>query len=184
MNMMKLLCCALALHLPQVASARVAISPLAGQDNSAHIPDVAVECGKTYHEGVISLTEDLICNGNIPEADGSRNAAIILNGPVTLDCNGHEISQTTPSVDSAVDCVYNNNWRDTKQNCGLFYITGIFMSGGATVKNCNVQQFYVGADIYGQGIIEDSDINNNARGIQVDGGIYSPTYGLVNVVRR
>ena len=134
---------------------------------------VVKECGETYTEGIITLGQDLICNENITEVDNSLNAPITLDGPVVLDCNGHTISQVTESIGSAVECVPSGTLPrgkrnlDIKQTCGLFYYNGIIVTGGATVRNCNIQKFYRGAVIYGEGSIEDSDINLNAIGMQI-----------------
>ena len=163
-----------------------AIRPWHNPDDDSSCPPIdTLECGETYEGGVFTLGQDLICNnGNITEADGSRNAAIHLNGTNTvLDCNGYTISQITPSVGSAADCTFPAGTNRTlrKQACGLFYFFGIIVEGGATVRNCNVQQFYIGASIEGKGEIEDSDFTLNYRAVQV--GTF-PSNGMAKVRRR
>lgn len=145
-----------------------------------------VECGETYTEGIISLVQDLIC-GNTTEVDNTSNAPITLNGTVVLDCNGHTISQVTESIGSAVECEPSRTLPssqrnlDIKQTCGLLYINGLIVMGGATARNCNIQRFYRGADIDGEGSIEDSDINLNAIGMQI--GTFRAPNGMAKVVR-
>lgn len=144
------------------------------------------ECGGTYTDGVITLGQDLVCDEDPAEIDGSFNAAITLTGNNTiLDCQGYTISQTTPSIGSAYEC--NRTLYDTrlelKQACGLYYYNGIRINDGATVRNCNVQQFYIGSFLFSQGNIEDSDFTLNQRGVELDTfrGFFG---GMGKVVRR
>ena len=102
-----------------------------------------------------------------------------------LDCQGYTIIQTTPSIGSAYDCnATTDPLLELKQACGLYYLLGIRINDGATVRNCNVQQFYFGSYMFRQGIIEDSDFTLNQRGVQLlteKGGIVK---GMAKVVRR
>ena len=148
--------------------------------------DHMVECGATYYnEGVIALTQNLICgyNNNITsDIDESRNAAITLSGSNTvLDCNGYTISQTTPSISSAVKCDIPSSILERKQKCGLQYYIGTLLKNGATLRNCNVQNFYIGTDIEGQGVIEESNFTNNYVGVQLS---TYPPFGMAEVRRR
>ncbi len=75
-------------------------------------PTDDVECGNTYTSGTVILGQNLLCNENITEADGSSNAVLTLSGEnTTLDCQGYTISQTTVNIDgtdtgsgAALDC--------------------------------------------------------------------------------
>ena len=146
--------------------------------------DHMVECGATYYnEGVIALTQNLICGyNNITEIDEYRNAAITLSGSDTvLDCNGYTISQITPSISSAVKCDIPSSILERKQTCGLQYYIGTLLKHGATLRNCNVQNFYIGTDVEGQGVIEESNFKNNYVGVQLS---TYPPFGMAEVRRR
>jgi hypothetical protein len=117
-----------------------------------------VTCGATYNNaGAITLGRDLVCNGNITEADGSSNAALTVSGNTVLDCQGNSISQVTKSTGAAVDCdVFPSNSTQTelmKKECGLFYQWGITVKDGATVKNCIIRQFWGGISMAEGGTI-------------------------------
>ena len=131
-----------------------------------------VTCGATYNNSkVITLGGHLVCNGNITEADGSRNAALTVSGNTVLDCQGNSISQVTKSTGAAVDCdVFPSNSTQTelmKRECGLFYQWGIIVKDGATVKNCIIRQFWGGISMEEGGTIENSEVTLNRIGMQV-----------------
>ncbi len=136
-------------------------------------PTPAVECGNEYIDSTIILGQNLICNENITQADGSLNVALTLIGTkAKLDCRGYTISQTTDKGSAAaVDCdIFPSNSTERlrmKQECDLYYIYGVELADGATMVNCNVQTFYVGATIYDGGLIKDSDFSLNKRGVEI-----------------
>ena len=119
------------------------------------------------------LGENLICNENITQADGSLSVALTLIGTkAKIDCRGYTISQTTDKGSAAaVDCdIFPSNSTEglrMKQECDLYYIYWVELADGATMVNCNVQTFYVGATIYDGGKIEDSDFSLNRRGVEI-----------------
>ena len=55
------------------------------------------------------------------------------------------------------------------------------LKDGATVKNCNVQNFYIGTDIDSRGVIETSNYTNNYVGVQAS---TYPPFGMAEVRRR
>jgi len=141
-------------------------------------PTPDVECGKVYNstaageDVVVTLGQNLICAGNITEADDSRNFALKLSGKhAVLNCQGHTVSQVTESSAAALDCPIfpgNSTLREKmKKECGLLYVFGIYLEDGAKMKNCNVQKFYVGGRIDNGGTIECSEFSLNARGLEI-----------------
>ncbi len=142
-------------------------------------PTPDVECGKTYTSGTVILGQNLLCNENITEADGSSNAVLILKGEnTTIDCQGYTISQTTVNIDgidtgsgAAVDCdIFPGNSTERlrlKQECGLFFEFGVVLGDGATMRNCNIQKFLAGGAIANGGKIQDSEFSLTRRGVQI-----------------
>ena len=148
-------------------------------------PTKDVECGNVYNstatgeEVVVTLGQNLLCSGNVTEADGSPSRALTLVGKdAVLDCQGYTISQTTVDIDgidkgsaAAVDCdifpINSTELLRMKQECGLYYPTGVRLFDGASMKNCNIQQFYYGGAMTNGGKIEDSEFSLNHRGVQI-----------------
>jgi hypothetical protein len=88
------------------------------------------------------LGQNLICDGNITEADGSSNAALTLVGKnAVLDCRGYTISQVTESSAAAVDCDNDYQYKlpltnsteilSMKRECGLFFQNGVKLKNEA-----------------------------------------------------
>ena len=140
------------------------------------LPTQEVTCGDVYSDGkVITLGRDVICPVNTTEVDGTRNAAITVRGEGTvLDCQGYSIIQATNSSAAAVDCfVFPTEGNATqikrmKETCGLSYVWGVSVENGASVKNCNIQQFWGGAIIKDGGSFDNSAFSLNYRGLQIE----------------
>lgn len=138
-------------------------------------PTQEVSCNSTFDSGeVITLAGDVVCEGNITQAVGVRDAAITVSGVGTVvDCNGFSVRQKTDSSAAAVDCrVFptadnSTQIRLMKETCDLYYVWGIKVENGATVKNCNVQQFWGGVEILNGGSVENSQASLNFRGLEV-----------------
>ncbi len=135
-------------------------------------PTPGVECGDVYTNTTVILGENLICEGNITEADDSRNFALKLSGKhAVLNCQGHTVSQVTESSAAALDCPNfpgNSTLREKmKKECGLLYQFGIYLEDGASMKDCNVQKFYVGGRMDNGGKIEGSEFSLNREGVQI-----------------
>ena len=148
-------------------------------------PTPDVECGNVYNstatgeQVVVTLGGNLLCDGNVTEADGNYNAALTLSGKdAVLDCQGYTISQTTVNIDgidtgsaAAVDCdIFPSDETErlaTKQECGLFNVIGVRLENGARMVNCNIEKFYVGGRIDNGGKIENSGFSLNRRGLQI-----------------
>ena len=153
-------------------------------------PTPDVECGNVYNstatgeEVVVTLGGNLLCDGNVTEADGSRNAVITLIGEkAELNCQGFTISQTTVNIDgtdtgsaAAVDCPFvsgilfpsdETERLSMKQECGLYFQYGVILEAGARMVNCNIQKFWNGAGIEDGGEIKDSEFSLNNRGVQI-----------------
>ena len=139
-------------------------------------PTPDVECGKTYVDSTVTLGQNLVCNGNITEADGSLNAALTLEGEkAVLDCQGFTISQETVRDGSAaaMDCpIFAPAGNATailemKKGCDLFYVAGVKLLDGAKMKNCNIQKFYFGGNVTDGGVIEDSEFSLNWLGVEI-----------------
>jgi hypothetical protein len=135
-------------------------------------PTPDVECGKVYTNTTVILGQNLICEGNITEADESRNFAIRLSGKnAVLKCQGHTVSQVTESSTAALDCpIIPANATERlrmKQECGFLYVFGVYLEDGASMEECNVQKFYVGGRIDNGGTIEGSEFSLNARGLEI-----------------
>src|SRR6056300_1750431 len=76
------------------------------QDDCPPTPN-DVKCGDEFDSGVIYLGGNLVCEGDIANADGSYNAAITVRGEGTVvDCQGYTVSQVTNSSAAAMDCGY------------------------------------------------------------------------------
>ena len=136
-------------------------------------PTPDVQCGSTYVDSTVILGENLSCNGNITQADESNNAVLLLKGEkALLDCKGHTISQTTDGSAAAMDCpIFPGNSTERlrmKQECDLFFVAGVILKDGATMRNCNIQKFYIGGRIDNGGEIQDSEFSLNRRGVQID----------------
>ena len=149
-------------------------------------PTPDVECGKVYTNTTVILGQNLICQGNITEADGKLSAGLRLIGEhAKLDCQGYTIMQVTESSAAALDCnkpFFNDEERlEMKQECGLFFQYGVFLEAGASMINCNVQKFYQGAGMFRGGKIVDSEFNLNRRGVQI---FDSPSNTVFMVTRR
>jgi len=54
-----------------------------------------------------------------------------------------------------------------KQECDLFYQGGIWLVGGATAINCNVENFYDGYLIEKGGEVQKSDASRNRDGVEI-----------------
>ena len=140
------------------------------------LPTQEVTCGDVYSDGkVITLGRDVICPVNMTEVDGTRNAAITVRGEGTvLDCQGYSIIQATNSSAAAVDCfVFPTEGNATqikrmKETCGLSYVWGVSVENGASVKNCNIQQFWGGAVIKDGGSFDNSAFSLNYRGLEIE----------------
>ena len=138
-------------------------------------PTQEVSCGSSFNSGeVITLAGDVFCEENITQAVGERDAAITVSGEGTVvDCNGFSVRQKTDSSAAAVDCkVFPTRGNETKillmkQTCDIYFAWGIKVENGATLKNCNVQQFWGGVEILNGGSVENSQFSLNYRGLQV-----------------
>jgi len=154
----------------------------AGSSKSAKRPPPycdAVTCGRRYTDKVY-LNDDLLCGGDVNVTNGTDpsleryNCAVTLEGPdAELDCDGYTIYETTSSddSDSARNCdetIGNNaEVKDMKQNCGMYYVRGVCLKGGATLKNCGVQKFYEGVFVQNSGTIKSSTMRLNKIGVGV-----------------
>ena len=148
-------------------------------------PTPDVQCGNVYNstatgeQVVVTLGGNLLCSGNITEADDTRNAALTLEGEdAVLNCQGYTISQTTVNIDgtetgsaAAVDCdIFPSNSAKRlrmKQECDIFFQFGVILKDGAKMMNCNIQKFWGGAEIRDGGEIQDSEFSLNYRGVQI-----------------
>ena len=155
-------------------------------------PTLGVECGNVYNtsatgeEVVVTLSGNLLCDGNVTEADGTRNAVLTLAGKnAVLDCRGYTISQTTVNINGTdtgtgsaalLDCYVPPakgseelmmRREELKKQCGYFYQFGVILEDGAKMKRCNVQKFFTGAGIGNGGGIEDSKFSLNKRGVEI-----------------
>ena len=139
-------------------------------------PTPGVKCGNVYDDSTVILGQNLICDGNITEADGSSNAALTLVGKnAVLDCRGYTISQVTESSAAAVDCDKDYQYKlpltnsteilSMKRECGLFFQNGVKLKNGASMVNCSVQKFFTGARKDGGGTIKDSKFSLNTQGL-------------------
>lgn len=164
--------------LLSVAASPVFVSSSKSSKSNADCPPPTqeVSCGDVYESGeVITLGGDVLCEENITEAVGVRDAAITVSGEGTvIDCNGFSIRQKTDSSAAAVDCsVFPTDGNAAqillmKETCDLYYVWGIKVENGATAKNCNVQQFWGGAEIKDGGTVLNSDFSLNFRGLEVE----------------
>jgi hypothetical protein len=117
---------------------------LNGGKDSCPVPPT-VTCGATYQNGkTITLSQDLICFGT---PDLPAPPAITLKGKKTvLDCKGYYITKLGLGLDD--------------QKFGF----GVYISEGATLKNCKISGFKYGGYIENGGVIENSKFNNNYVG--------------------
>ena len=141
---------------------------------------------------VVTLGGNLLCNGNITQADGSRSAALTLSGKdAVVDCQGYTISQTTVNIDgidtgsaAAVDCdIFPGNSTERlrmKQTCGLYFQFGVILEDGARMVNCNIQKFYLGGDVRDGGQIEDSEFSLNWLGVEISNDAANTVSKVVN----
>ena len=104
---------------------------------------------------------------------GKRSYDGLSGEGTVVDCNGFSVRQKTDSSAAAVDCdVFPTRCNETKillmkQSCDLYFVWGFKVENGATLKNCNVQQFWGGAEILNGGSVENSQFSLNYRGLQV-----------------
>ncbi|KAK1741140.1 hypothetical protein QTG54_008392 [Skeletonema marinoi] len=146
-------------------------------------------CGQTFTEGdKITFKEDLFCaedwNSAPNEVKRSKNCAITLEGNAELDCNGYTIFQaTTLGSDAAVKCDTSGNSRLQKAACELYYYRGICLTGGAKMKNCQVEKFLEGIYVENSGDIKDSTVSQNRVGIAVKDGPGNSTEISTTIVR-
>ena len=124
-------------------------------------PTPDVQCGNTYVNSTVILGENLICTEG---RDGSFTVLTLTGENAVLDCRGFTISQETNSSAAALDCP---SQFETKE-CGLFYEYGVILEDGASIKNCNIQKFYVGSLILNEGEIKDSEFSLNREGVNID----------------
>ena len=157
-------------------------------------PTPGVECGNVYNttdtdeEVVVILGQNLLCDENMTEADGSLNGALTLVGKnAVLDCQGYTISQTTDKGSAAaLDCdVFPEPGNSTqilkfKRECGLFYEAGVILKAGATMRNCKIQKFYDGAEVDDGGEIKDSEFSLNRVGVEVVNSAANTVSKVVN----
>ncbi len=139
-----------------------------------------VECDGIYTDKVY-LNDDLDCGGDVTATVGQDssinqvNCAVTLEGPnAELDCNGYKVyetSSTSDDPDSARNCDNTlgtpGNIKTMKQTCEIYYVNGVCLKDGASLKNCGVEKFFRGAFIKNSGTIKDSTIRRNTFGIQV-----------------
>jgi len=140
-------------------------------------PTTDVQCGNVYNStagdnAVVILDQNLLCDGNITEADGIRNAALTLVGKdAVLDCQGYTVSQVTDSSAAALDCsielINPTEVLRMKKECGFFYIFGVRLIDGASLLNCNIQKFWAGSVITNGGKIEGTEFSLNTRGVEI-----------------
>ena len=112
-------------------------------------PTPDVQCGTTYVDSTVTLGGNLICTEG---RDGSFDVLTLKGEKAELNCQGYTISQNTNSSSAALDCPQFGQ-------CGLFYDFGVILVDGATMKNCNIQKFYVGSFIVDGGEIKDSEFS-------------------------
>lgn len=149
----------------------------AGSSKSAKRPPPycdTVTCGRVYNDKVY-LHDDLLCGGDI--ADGTvqkYNCAVTLEGPdAELDCIGYTIYESTSSddSDSARNCdntiSTGTEVEDMKTTCGMYYVRGVCLRDGASLKNCGVQKFYEGVYVKNSGTIKYSTMRLNKNGVLV-----------------
>lgn len=158
----------------------VASLSAAGPSKSAKRPPPycdALTCGGVYTDKVF-LNDDLLCGGDVTDGSDSSltkfNCAVTLDGPgAELDCNGYTIYETTSSddSDSARNCdetIANGaEVKEMKQRCEMYYVRGVCLKNGATLKNCGVQKFYDGVYVKNSGTIKDSTMRLNKSGVLV-----------------
>ncbi len=143
-------------------------------------PTPDVQCGNVYNStagdnAVVILDQNLICEGNITEADGIRNAALTLVGKdAVLDCQGFTVSQVTSNgkgsaaaLDCSIDLINPTEVLRMKKECGFFYIFGVRLIDGASIVNCNIQKFWAGSVITNGGKIEGTEFSLNTRGVEI-----------------
>jgi hypothetical protein len=155
-------------------------------------PTPDVQCGSTYVDSTVILGQNLLCNENITEADGSFNAVLTLSGEkALLNCQGYTISQTTVNIDgidtgsaASLDCpiipINSTERLRWKQECGLFFLWGVILKDGARMVNCNIQKFWGGAEIVNGGGIVDSEFSLNTRGVNLSNGAANAVSKVVN----
>ncbi len=137
-------------------------------------PTQGIECGNVYdstsgQDVVVTLGQNLICDENITEVEGIRNAALTLIGEgAVLDCQGYTISQVTGSSAAALDCTFPPpDLKGQKKKCGLFYFWGVVLQEGASMVNCNIQKFFGGSEMINGGTIENSQFSLNRKGVDI-----------------
>ena len=136
----------------------------------------AVACGGTY-TGKVFLNGDLYCDGgDLGLGDGTvqdPNCAVTLDGSdAELDCKGYSLYQDPLFRQRATDCTYKlgspEKIEAMKRNCGMYFVRGVCVKNGATLKNCGVQKFYEGVFVKNSGTIEHSTMKENTIGLQVN----------------
>ena len=136
----------------------------------------AVTCGGVYTDKVF-LNDDLLCGGDINDGTAQDlNCALTLDGHgAELDCNGYTIYETTSSddSDSARNCQFPPRFikrqaGKVKNECGMYYLQGVCLINGATLKNCGVQKFFYGVRVQNSATIEHSTIKLNSMGVRVN----------------
>ena len=92
-------------------------------------PITLKECGESFTNEKVVLSEDLNCGQRGEGVELGENCAVTLVGPLAeLNCEGNTLSQVANPP----------NYFD-----GPFYY-GICLLNGAKARNCNVQRFYRG----------------------------------------
>jgi|SaaInl74LU_5_DNA_1037368.scaffolds.fasta_scaffold10804_1 hypothetical protein len=137
----------------------------------------SVVCGQTV-TGSAVLNDDLFCTDVVDGASNDElktlNAAIKVEGAdAVIDCKGHTVRQLTSK--SAASCEESpgpnfndsNKRKEMKEACDLFYQGGIWLVGGATAINCNVENFYDGFLVQNGGEVKKSEASRNRSGVDI-----------------
>ena len=118
----------------------------------------AITCGQTFTDEKVVLSDDLFCTDVVPSSpSGTSSAAIKVVGPdAVIDCKGHSIIQRSSKnpafCEGSIGGTTPN--KNTKTNCDLFYIFGIWLVDGATAINCKVENFYHGIQMENGGEVK------------------------------
>ena len=127
-------------------------------------PTPDVQCGNTYVNSTVILGQNLICTEG---RDGSSYALALIGKKALLDCQGYTISQNTNSSAAALDGTED-----------LFFGVGVLLMDGARMRNCNIQKFNTGGEMFNAGEIKDSEFSLNRWGVDMG------SYGGNNVVNK
>lgn len=143
----------------------------------------AVECGGVYTDKV-SLNDDLGCDRWREIGDSTiqdSNCALTLEGPgAELDCNGYTVYQDLSTQDIPLPQVTQRarncpnklgspeEIEAMKTECGMYYVAGVCLKNGASLKNCGIERYFHGVRVTNSAKIEHSTMTQNTIGLRVN----------------